>query len=392
MEKDDVVEAIVEIAKNESESSLLEMTLSVSNERLYDAALEAFGGWDAALVAALKSSLRSGSRSSTTSTPVEDLEIVRKIDGSHEDPVYTSTLCGNFFYIGGDEFEITAEPEVLPKPEDYEAMRKFYHVGRPDGVFLFSNYGKFYGLDPRMIPQWMGISELRPMNNILPLEGGESIEFVLDRRAGWNGRVIHVTRLGKGKASDASEYGRALDREGKEGFLLNDGDAPVAVMTGPEDSFVFCASSQGQGIHFDAGSDMRSMGRRAVGVNVMKLDGPEDVIVDAFITADVQQIAVITRHGLAKRLWFEEFRPQGRAGSGLQVCKLDSNDAVAGVVPCLPGDDLVIATSAGRVHRFPAYEFDLMGRPAKGNPAINLASGEVVIGLSVLPCSTEETP
>lgn len=387
---DALIAEILEIARDNPDA-LLEMTISVAQPDVYEAAIDQFGGWDAALVAALREALSGSRRKSTSSSATkDDLEVFRSVEPIASAPIYTTTTEGHFFWVAPDELEITDRPEKLDTPPDAGPMHEFQVVGEPDGVFLFSSTGAFYGLDPRMLPQWMGESELRRMNNILPLEGGETICCVLPRRAGWEGRVVHITKYGKGKATDSSEYGRTLDREGRAGFLLNDGDEPVSVLHEYGSTLVFCASAKGQGIHFDAGEDMRSMGRKAVGVNVMKLDGDDDAIVNAFHTEDVEQLAVITRNGLAKRIWFEDFRPQGRGGLGMQVCKLDTGDLVAGVVPCTPGDDLAITTSTGRVHRLEASHFELMGRPAKGNRAIELGADESVIGLSWLPCSTED--
>lgn len=386
---DEIIREIIDLASDESEEVLLELTISVTRPDLYDAAIDAFGGWDAALVAALREATTSRGRSSSSSAARDDLEVFRSIPSIASAPVYTTTTEGHFFWVSPDELVITDEPERLDTPPEAGPMEEFKVVGEPDGVFLFSSTGAFYGLDPRMLPQWMGESELRRMNNILPLEGGEFICDLLPRKAGWEGRVVHITKYGKGKASDSSEFGRTLDREGRTAFKLNEGDLPVAVLHEHGDTFVFCASAKGQGIHFDAGEDMRSMGRVAVGVNVMKLDGDDDHIVNAFHTEAVEQLAVITRNGLAKRIWFEDFRPQGRGGQGMQVCKLEPGDLVAGVVPCTPSEDLAITTSTGRVHRFEAFRLDLNGRPARGNRAIDLASGESVIGLSALPCSTE---
>ncbi len=387
---DELIGEILEIA-NDDADALLEMTISVARPDLYEDAIDAFGGWDAALVAVLQKALSSGARKRTrTAASRDDLDVIRSVEALASAPVYTTTTRGHFFWVAPDELEITDEPEKLDTPPDAGPMQRFQVVGEPDGVFLFSSTGTFYGLDPRMLPQWMGESELRRMNNILPLEGGETICNVLPRKAGWEGRVVHITRSGKGKASDSSEYGRTLDREGSTAFLLNDEDAPVAVLHEHGHTLVFCASAKGQGIHFDAAEDMRSMGRKAVGVNVMKLDGDDDEIVNAFHTDEVEQLAVVTQTGLGKRIWFEDFRPQGRGGQGMQVCKLDTGDLVAGVVPCTPADDLAITTSHGRVHRLEAGHFELMGRPAKGNRVIELDDGESVIGLSWLPCSTED--
>lgn len=128
------------------------------------------------------------------------------------------------------------------------------------------------------------------------------------------------------------------------------------------------------------------MGRKAVGVNMMKLADDDDEVVAAFLGKNVRQIAVITEEGYGKRVDFKEFRTQGRAGQGMQVLRLDAGDRIAGAAPCNPAEDIALVSTAGRVWRLPASDFALMGRPAKGNPMVELEDGERILSLSALPC------
>lgn len=384
-----IIERIQEVASQEGgDDELLATAAPTHHPELWEDALDAYGTWDAALIASLCDLVQKKARTSAAKDR-EEGAIQRLKTAAAREPVYVVSDDGTLFWIDGEELDVTDAPEFLPPPEDAGPMRSFSHIGTSDGVFLFSNLGRFFGVDPRLVPQWMGESPVRDMGQILPLQGGESIRFVLPRKAMYEGRIIHITRDAKGKASEVSEIGRTLDRTGKEAFLLNDDDVPVAVLAGPTKNGVFCASAMGQGIHFDA-DDMRSMGRKAVGVNVMKLDGDDDSVVSAFLTNEVEQVAVITKFGWSKRLWFDEFRQQGRGGGGMQVCKLDPGDTVVAVVPCVNSEDLVVSTSHGRVWRFATTELEIMGRPARGNRIFEMEEGEFIIGLAPLPCGSNE--
>lgn len=384
---DQVIKDIIRTAREQGADALLEMTVCTQNEPLYDAALDAFGSWDGALAQAVVT-LTEPKKAAPSAIKLREEEVVRRRKSGASEPIFTRTIDGGFFSIDGDELEITDGPGLIARPSGLSFIDRMWWVGEPDGVLVFSNEGRYYGVITRVVPQWLGESPLRDWSNILPhLNQGEYPMMLLSRRAGRSGRYIHVTKHGKGKASEASELGATLDQTGREAFLLKDGDVPVAVMHGDENATIFCASSAGQGIHFEA-SDMRSMGRKSVGVNVMKL-GAGDEIVNAFHGDGVEQLAVITRQGLGKRIWFDEFRTQGRGGGGMQVCKLKGDDRVVGVVPCVAESDLVITTSRGRIWRAEATVLELMGRPARGNPAFELLADETILGLSVLPTSTD---
>lgn len=385
-----IIERIQEVASVDGgDDELLEASASVTHAALYEDAIDAYGAWEPALIAALCDLVQKRARTSIAKQR-EEGTVHRQASPAAKLPVYATTDDGAFFWISGDELEISEAPEALESPEGHGAMNRFSFIGDAESLFAFSNYGRYYGLDHRMIPQWMGGSPVRSLGQTLPFYGGEAIAFVLPRSAMFEGRIIHITRRGKGKATDVKDLGRMLDRSGREAFLLNDDDDPIAVLDAHDNSMVFCASSKGQGIHFDAGQDMRSMGRKAVGVNVMKLDGDDDSVVSAFITDDVEQIAVITAQGYCKRLWFDEFRPQGRGGSGMQVCRLDDGDRVVTVSACKPSEDVIISTSHGRYWRIEANSLEIMGRPARGIRIIDLEEGELVTGLAGLPCSTSD--
>lgn len=390
MNAQDIIARIIELAgDDESYEMLLEMNISMQDETLFDAASETFGGWEGALVAALREALASrecqeGSPKSSSRRPESVVE--RRITDAFEHPLYVMTTNGRYCQMHGTNLPVSEYPEVLEAPENIGVIKTINYVRAPDSVFLFSTHGRYFGLDIRMIPNWPG-DDRRTIRDILFLDAGEEIMHTMPRQT-MSGRVIHVTRQGKGKATDADELGRQLDKSGREAFLLNEGDTPCAVISGPIHTTIFCASALGQGIHFDAG-DLRSMGRKAVGVNVMKLADASDEVIGAFGGDRVKQFAVVTQQGFAKRMDFEEFRLQGRGGAGMQLIRLNPNDLVAAIAVCNPQEDLVVITSTGRVHRMPTIQFQWLGRSAKGTRIIELEPGETVVGLSALPCGSE---
>ncbi len=394
MDRDDLIERILDIARRESADNLLETSAATLHGELYETASVEFGGWDAVLAAALSEAVsqnrsksrRSTSRSSGSTTVEEDVQ--REVTEAASHPLFALTTAGSFYEVPGSDVHVTDAPIIPPTEHGTGRIEQLVHLGEPSGVIVFSERGRYFGMDARMVPKWDGEMLNRRIQDVVNLDEGEKIADVLGRDALYGGRLIHITRQAKGKASEVSELSYTLDREAREAFLLNEGDTPVAVLAGPEQTTVFCASAQGKAIHFES-DDLRSMGLKARGVNVMKLEDTDDAVVSAFLGDDVEQVALITEQGMAKRVDFDEFRTQGRAGAGLQLLRLDHPDRVAAAVACRAGGDLAVTTSNGRLHRMPATDFALMGRPAKGNRAIELHDDERVIGLSALPCGSE---
>lgn len=396
-----IIAEIVELAKKESADKLFEMNAATLYPELYDRAADSFDGWDAALATALVSL---ATRTSSRSTPRtrkprqdEEEEVVRRVGPQAEQALFARTSEGAFYTLDPAEVPLSDAPMIPPTPQGAGRMEGLKYIGEPNGVVVFSDRGRYFGMDVRMVPQWDGEMQNRRVQDVVHLEEDEKIIEVVERdllhyssgygasQKGGANRVIHVTKNGKAKASEVSEMTYTLDREGRDAFLLNDEDTPVAIMVGAQENTVFCASAMGKAIHFDA-ADIRSMGLQAVGVNAMKLAGDDDAIVGAFLGNEVEQVAIITQQGLGKRVDFDEFRPQSRAGGGLQLLKLPSGDRVVSAVACKADEDLGIFTSRGRLHRVPATAFARMGRPAKGDLQIELIDDEVVLRLVALPC------
>jgi len=387
MEESEIVERILGIAENREPDQLLETTVASVHGDLYDAAAEAFGGWDAALAAALCASVAAAGESAGGRGA--DERIVRSVGPDAEHPIFAATRHNLVFKIEpGRELALTEQSKAFERPPEAGPLIHVHHVGQPEGLVFFSSAGHYYALDPRMVPKWSGREEIRQLGNVLDLEGDEVLEHIVPRRAFYGGRIVHVTEGGKGKASEASEFQYAMDHKPRVAFKLEEDDRAVAVMSVPEDSGIFAASKHGRGIHFPD-DELRSMGQRAIGVNVMDLDGESDTVVGAFSARRVEQVALVTEQGLGKRVDFSEFRQQGRAGAGMQLARLNRDDYVAGVAPCRPSDDIVVSTTRGRVHRRPVGDFPFMGRPAKGDQVVELGDDEEILEFARLPCSTE---
>lgn len=364
------------------------MSVATTDPDLHNQAIEIYGSWEDALVAVIVHQFQG--KKTRVAKPKVDENIVRIRVTQADDFLLGRTKNGHFFRVDADDIPITENPVRFRTAEGAGPIFRLDHIGEPEGVFLFTNEGRYYGMIGAVLPTWNHDEKLRSYQNMLShMFSTEHIFAALPRRAGQMGRYIHATKNGKGKASQASEIGSLLDQSGREAFLVKGEDEPVAIVTGPDTKTIFCASAMGQGIHFEQ-SDIRSMGRKSVGVNLMKLSGPNDEIVNMFFGDGVAQLAVITERGMGKRISFDDFRTQGRGGSGMQVLKLEPGDRVICVVPLLPSEDLVIFTDQNRVHRMEASRFPFMGRPAKGNIVIPLKAGEQVIGLSVAPCSSSD--
>lgn len=378
--QEEVIEELIGLARKTGSSEVDDLAYGVGYEDLKARVEETLGSWEMGLARALTLTAPSW-RPTPKVRPNEVVE--RRVSGAFELPIYVETEDGRFYTLHGPDLEKNSKGTYLDEEVPIKAL---HFIGETDTIALFTTSGQYFGLDQRMIPLWDRRHGGRSIRDVLFFAGGESVAAAVTRRAMATGRVIHITSQGKGKATDAAEFGSGIDRSGLEAFLLKDDDTLVTVVAGSTENTLFCASAQGQGIHFET-EELRSMGRKAVGVNLMKLNDEDDAIIGAFLGRNVRQVAAITAEGIGKRVDFSEFRTQGRAGQGMQLLRLNPGDRVAAVAPCNPGDDLAIVTTKGRVFRIPTTDFPMMGRPAKGNPIVELQEDEKIRSLTALPCS-----
>lgn len=110
----------------------------------------------------------------------------------------------------------------------------------------------------------------------------------------------------------------------------------------------------------------------------------EDVIAQ-FLPSDyatAERFLFLTRQGRFKWLATTDFTDL--TARGLSALKLKDDDQLQFVVPATADMEVAIATSTGRLARFPLLEVPEMGRPALGNQVLRLMRQEVLVGLAAV--------
>ncbi|MBW4420469.1 MAG: DNA topoisomerase (ATP-hydrolyzing) subunit A [Myxacorys californica WJT36-NPBG1] len=114
--------------------------------------------------------------------------------------------------------------------------------------------------------------------------------------------------------------------------------------------------------------------------------GAPDAIAGAFIlpeTLDEQSVLLLTGQGRIKRLALSEFADL--TGRGLTVLKLKEDDQLLGVSLVQLGEQVVLATSNGRVLRFEVMDEQvaIASRTAQGNMGMRVGKKETIVGWAI---------
>jgi hypothetical protein len=412
-----VIAEITALARRLDAESLSEMTLSLTHAELYDAALNAFGGWDVALAEALRRAVaatpetargrrgaegRSEGRVDADEDDADEddadgggpgrsrsgvLEPVVLERDPHPDalrPVAALTDAGYAVATPARWFAGALAPErpraLMRWPGDVGKPVVFRDLGGATGLAALADDGRLFGWDIRLLPDAEVGEGTRRLG---ATHGVRRWVSVRDRDSlARAALVVSVSALGKVKASDAAMLPRPVTADGVVACLVDEGDVLVDLIpAGLRDGLLMVASNA-FGIHF-ALEEVRPMGLRAAGVIGMKLRGGARVV-GALVPGRHEEVVVISARGFAKRVAVDEFRPQSRAGLGLVAGKLARHDRLVAAVGCTPPCDVLLTTDHGRCLRLPVELLPRMGRPARGARVVELDDTETVVDLAAL--------
>ncbi len=252
-------------------------------------------------------------------------------------------------------------------------------------LLFFTQKGKVYWLKAYQIPEGDRYSKGKAIVNLLEgLETGEKVqasiavdEFAEDRH------LIFATRKGTVKKTSLGEYGRPRVT-GIIALGLDAGDelVGVAVTTGTDD--VVLAKANGKSIRFSEG-DVRPMGRPATGVKGVELEGDDEVVSLAVIRDPNGHLFTVTENGYGKRTEVQEYRLQGRGGTGIITIQTTArNGKVVALREVKDEDEVLITSTRGMVIRVPASTISVLGRNTQGNRIMRLEDVDKVMAVAVL--------
>ncbi len=193
--------------------------------------------------------------------------------------------------------------------------------------------------------------------------------------------VITVSRQGMIKRSVVSD----LPGVSASDFVLakvNPDDELFQVLLSDGTQDVLLTTASGMCIRFNE-NDVRAMGLIAAGVNAIKLK-EGDTIVGASLLSDKDEVAFLTRLGLAKRVPGNDFPVQGRYGQGVIGWRLDPKDQVAAVLVGKLTDKGISHFSKTASKVFTITNAISRKRASNGQTMYALKPGDEVIGFTTI--------
>ncbi|SMN12942.1 DNA gyrase subunit A [Bathymodiolus heckerae thiotrophic gill symbiont] len=282
--------------------------------------------------------------------------------------------------------------KAATKMKDEDFVDQLFVANSHDTVLCFSSTGKVHWLKVYELPMASRTARGKPIINLLPLDKEESINAILPVAEFSDEQfVFMVTSNGTCKKTSLTNFARPR-KGGIIAIDLRDGDKLVGVdiTSGEQDIMLF--SANGKSIRFKE-SDVRTVGRTAIGVRGMKLK--DDKIVSAIITDGEDSILTATEKGFGKRTALDEYRSQARGGLGVISIKTsDRNGKVVGAIQVTDDDEMMLISNKATLVRARAADVSIIGRNTQGVTLIKIAKGEKLVSLAKI-AETEgdnETP
>jgi DNA gyrase subunit A len=270
-------------------------------------------------------------------------------------------------------------------------------------ILIFTSIGKVYKLKIHELPAGSRTTKGKAIINLIPIEGDEEVEAVLPFEDFEQGTyVLTATRQGVVKKTELVAY-QNVHSSGIIALNLREGDSLVDVRQVEDGDAVMLASRDGQAIMFEQ-SDVRAMGRVAMGVRGMDLREGDEVVDMTIVPADLRpdridydeieghpRLLTITENGYGKRTELTEYSTQKRGGKGVITIKTNErNGPVVATRLTDEDDELMLITDLGQIIRTRVSEISIFGRNTQGVRVMSLDDDEHVVGVARILEEEEE--
>ena len=273
------------------------------------------------------------------------------------------------------------------REEDY--VDTLFTASSHDNILFFTSSGRVYKKKGYQIPEASRTAKGTHLNNIFQFEPGEKVTTMIHGRDyDENGYLFMVTKNGTVKRTEKSAF-RNIRAVGLRVLTLDEGDELITVLETDGQENVLIATHDGQAICFRE-SDVRPMGRTAMGVRGIKLRAG-DYVIGGVLAKLGSMLLAITENGYGKRTPIEEYirsggEPQHRGGFGLRGYQItEKTGKAAGVKVVQEDDDILIISDDGTIIRMAAADVNVYSRTAQGVRVMRVSEGTKVISLARVP-------
>ncbi len=264
-----------------------------------------------------------------------------------------------------------------------DIVAHFFVCSTHDWILFFTTQGRVYRAKAYELPEASRIARGQHVANLLAFQPGERIAQVIQIRGYEDAPyLVLATRNGLVKKTKLTDF----DSNRSGGIVainLRDSDELVGAVLCSADEDLLLVSAKGQSIRFSATDEaLRPMGRATSGVQGMRFN-TDDQLLSLNVVREGMYLLVATSGGYAKRTALEEYTPQGRGGKGILTIQYDSRRGkLVGALIVDDDAEVYAITSGGGVIRTAARQVRKAGRQTKGVRLMNLGAGDTLLAIA----------
>ncbi len=294
------------------------------------------------------------------------------------------------------------------KTRDEDFVEHLFIASTHAYILIFTNTGRVYWLKVYEIPDISAAGKGKHVGNLVGLQPGETVRTMLAVRnlEQESKYIFFATRNGLVKKTELKDFSH-VRANGIFAISIEQGDELVSARVTDGQQIIFLATHEGQAIRFDE-EGVRPMGRQAYGVFGIRMEkgdylvgmattpkvapAPVKTKSDDISTEEVVDVGKqgslilsVTEGGYGKRTPAEDYRLQGRGGSGvINVKTTERNGKVVGIAQVTEDSEVMLISHYGKIIRMDSKTIRESGRAAQGVRLLNLEPGDRVAAAVVL--------
>ncbi|HOM04974.1 MAG TPA: DNA gyrase subunit A [Candidatus Kapabacteria bacterium] len=251
-------------------------------------------------------------------------------------------------------------------------------------LLFFTNKGRCYRIKVWDIPEASRQAKGRSLANLIQIQSDEKVTAYCPVKSfDDNHYIMMATRNGIVKKVELNAFSN-VRQSGIIAINLDENDELISARLTDGASDIILGTNNGIACRFRE-TDVRSMGRSAMGVTGINLEDNDYVNSMIVINRNDVQVLVVSENGYGKRTKFEDFRLTRRGAKG--VISMNVTEKTGKVVRLLTAsdlDDLIVITQKGILIRQPVAAIRTIGRNTQGVKLIRLDEGDKIADVTIV--------
>ncbi len=289
----------------------------------------------------------------------------------NEDMVVTLSKNGYIKRIKASSFRTQRRggKGIAMAVKDEDEMQVILSTKNHNKLLFFTNTGRVFELPAYEIPEMQRTAKGQPVVQFLSLAKDESVTTILDLATVTGKHLVLISHNATVKRIDITDIAN-IRSSGLIVMKPKDNDSLGWVRVTDGTNNILLVSEGGKVIQFPE-DDVRVMGRTAAGVRGMKVADSDALIEGCVVGSQDMYIFTISETGMGKISSLEEYREQGRGGSGIKVSATTTKTGKIIAAFTLSEEEkqaksVILVSRSGQTVRLPLADIRITGRNTQG--------------------------